>query len=244
MAEVGVAQIAPARHAHGVVGNEELVVHALLHAVKVAQHAERAAQCRAPGTGQRVEHAHFDVGHEGQAHHLRVAAGAVKVVQQDAHAHPPAGCGRHAAQQPPRAGVGVDGVVLQVECFLCSLHQGQAAAVGGLRPAQQQEAGSRARTGAGAALLHHLAQGGAARRGQRLADGALHLLRQPCAARCQAERGGAQPGAPARVGQGAGACQGCGVRRHGVRQVGQADTPGIAHAGRTACQRMRRGLTS
>ena len=44
VAEIRIAQVAPTRDTHGIVGNEELVVHALLQALEVAQHAEHAAQ--------------------------------------------------------------------------------------------------------------------------------------------------------------------------------------------------------
>ena len=161
MAEIGIAQVAPAGDAHGVVGNEQLVVHALLHPRKIAQGTDHAPQRRVTGTGHRVEHAHFDVGLKGQAHHLRVRAGGVEVVQQHAHAHAAPGCGHHAAQQTLGAGIGVNGVVLQVQRFLGRLDQCQAAAIGRLGAGEQQKAGFKAPTRRRAALLHLGGQRGA-----------------------------------------------------------------------------------
>ncbi|MDT4843532.1 hypothetical protein FQZ97_774660 [compost metagenome] len=178
IAEVGVAQVAPARHAHHVVGQEQLVVHALLDARDLADGVEHAVEAGAARTRERVEQPHLDVRDEGQAEHQRVAADGVEVVQQDAHPHAALGRRAQPAHQPAGAGVGVDGVVLQVQRLLCVLDQRQPAAVGRLRAAQQQEAGIEARLVGVAALPQQRGQRRAVGRGERGRDGAVHLLRQ------------------------------------------------------------------
>ena len=183
VAKVGVAQVAPARNAQGVVGNEQLVVHALLHPREVAHQAENAPQLRIACTRQRVEHAHFHIGHKGQPHHLRVSPGAVQIVQQHAHPHTTLCSGHHALQQPLRAHVGMDGVVLQIQRLLRRFHKCQTAAVGRLRAAEQHESRRVARFGCGFLLLHHAGQRRAGRVGQRAAYGAINVPWQTRAAR-------------------------------------------------------------
>ena len=183
VAKVGVAQVAAARNAQGVVGNEQLVVHALLHPREVAHQAENAPQLRIACTRQRVEHAHFHIGHKGQPHHLRVSPGAVQVVQQHAHPHTTFCGGHHALQQPLRAHVGMDGVVLQIQRLLCRFHQRQPAAVGRLCAAEQHESRRVASFGGSLLLLHHAGQRRAGRVGQRAAYGAINVLWQTRAAR-------------------------------------------------------------
>jgi hypothetical protein len=168
IAEVGVAQVAPARDAEHVVGQEQLVVHALLDARGVVDGVEQAAEGGVARAGQRVEQPHLDVRDEGQAQHQRVAPGGVEVVEQHAHAHAAFGRRAQPAHEAAGAGVGVDGVVLQVQRLLGALDQREPAAVGGLRAAQQQEAGFVARLVGLAALLHQVGQRGAGgRRGDR-----------------------------------------------------------------------------
>ena len=96
--EIGVAQIAPAHYAHGVISHKQLVVHALLGALKVRQYAPGPPQAGAARTRQRVEHAHFHIGHKSQAHDLCIRACAVKVVQQHPHPHTTL-CGFHNGAQ-------------------------------------------------------------------------------------------------------------------------------------------------
>jgi len=73
----------------------------------------------------------------------------------------------------------VDRVVLQVQRLLGAFDQRQAAAVGRLRTAQQQEAGFVARLVGLPALLYQVGQRGAGgRRGDGGRDGAVDVLRQ------------------------------------------------------------------
>jgi hypothetical protein len=87
----------------------------------------------------------------------------VEVVEQHAHAHAAFGRRAQPAHEAAGAGVGVDGVVLQVQRLLGALDQREPAAVGGLRAPQQQEAGFVARLVGLAALLHEVGQRGAGR---------------------------------------------------------------------------------
>ncbi|MNV31449.1 hypothetical protein D3C71_1227590 [compost metagenome] len=204
IAEIGIPQVAAPGDAHGVVGDEELVVHALLHPRKVAQRAEHAPQRRAPCPGERVEHPHFDVGYKGQAHHLRIAAHAVKIVQQHPHTHAAPGCGHHTEQQALGAGVGMDGVVLQVQRFLRGIYQRQAAAVGCLWPTEQQEPRGVAAACRCPAILHELAQGRPCGGGQGARHRPLHVLGQAgAAAGCACDDDGQkrQPAVAGRVAQ-------------------------------------------
>ena len=101
------------------------------------------SEAREPGSG--IEQADLDVGLEGQAQHLGVLAHRVEVVEQDADAHAaPRGIAQR-LQQHFGAGVGVDGVVLQVQAALRRLDQRQAAGKGGADAVQQPEAGVTAR---------------------------------------------------------------------------------------------------
>lgn len=52
----------------------------------------------------------------------------------------------------------MDGVVLQVQCFLCVLYQGEAAAIGFLGAAEQEKTGVVACLGAATTIVHDLGQ--------------------------------------------------------------------------------------
>lgn len=65
----------------------------------------------------------------------------MKVIQQYPHPYTPAGCSDHAAQQSFAAGIGMNGVVLQVQGFLGVFYESQAAAVCLLGAAEQEETG-------------------------------------------------------------------------------------------------------
>ena len=153
-------------------------MHALLDARGVVERVEEAAQHRSPGAGERIEHPHLDVGLEGETHDERIAPGTMEVVEQDAHAHTAPGGFVHGPEQPAGAGVGMDGVVLEVEGLLRALDQSEPAAIGELRAVEQQEAGFETRAGGIAALLHQRRKRGTGRRGECGGDRPLHVLGQ------------------------------------------------------------------
>ena len=219
--KVGITQIASARNANAVVCNKQLVVHALLGTLKVGECGQRADDGGATRPRQRVEHAHLNAGHKGHAHDLCVLACAVKVIQQYAHPYPALGRLHNGVQQACRAGVGMDGVVLQVQRLRGRFHQGQAAGKCSIGPAQQHKAGAVGRVCCCALCLHHLAQRCALRLGQRMAGRARRHGGQT-ATGGQQQRQHAQQGAhgstqSSRVG---GGC--CGWHGRGRQQMGWA----------------------
>ena len=182
-AEVGVAQVAPAGDAPGVVGDVQLVVHAVLHAPEVVQRAHGAHHGGAAPARQRVVHAHLHAGQKSHAHHQRVLAGGVEVIQQDAHAHAALGGQAHFLQQARGALVAVDGVVLDVQRAAGLLRQRQAAAEGEVGGIDQRVAGQVGRRVGRPARRRQLAQRRAGGAGQRVRYRALDVLGQAAAAR-------------------------------------------------------------
>ncbi|MNS60118.1 hypothetical protein D3C72_930990 [compost metagenome] len=134
--EIGVAEVAPAHHPHHVVGQKQLVVHTLLGALKIGCGIPHAAERGVAAAHQRIEHAHLDIRLERQAHHLGIAPGAMKIVEQHPHPNAPACRLDHGIEEAGRAGIGMDGVVLQIQRLLRALHQCQACAIGGLGAGQ------------------------------------------------------------------------------------------------------------
>ena len=63
-------------------------MHALLGALKIGQQGKGAAEHGVTWPGERVEHAHLDVGLKSQAHHLSIRARAVKIIEE--HTNPDA----------------------------------------------------------------------------------------------------------------------------------------------------------
>jgi hypothetical protein len=174
--KVGIAQVASANHGQGVVGHEQLVVHALLGALKVGQQRPGPADGGGARAGQRIEHAHLHIGHKSQAHDLRVGPRAVEVVQQHAYAHAAPGRLHDGAQQSPGALVCMDGVVLQIQRLLCVFHQRHAAAEGMPGAGDQGKSRGIWLCLGRASLRDEQAQLGALGLAQCGADGALHIL--------------------------------------------------------------------
>ena len=139
VAKIRVTQIAPTHHTHHVVGEKQLVVHALLRALKVAHRMPHAPDRGFPITGQRVEHPHLHIGHKRHPHHQRVAPRAMKVVEQNPHPHPTLRRSHDRQHQALGTGIRVNRVVLQIERLPRVLDQGQAPTVGRLRTAEQLE---------------------------------------------------------------------------------------------------------
>lgn len=186
--KVGIAQIAPTNHGQGVVGHKQLVVHALLRALKVGQQGPGAADGGGARAGQRVEHAHLHIGHKSQAHDLRVRPRAVEVVQQHAYAHAALGRLHDGAQQSPGTLVCMDGVVLQIQRFLCVFHQRHAAAEGMLGAGEQGKSRGIWLCLGRASLRDEQTQLCALGLAQCGADGALHILGQRRRATCEQHR--------------------------------------------------------
>ena len=114
--EVLVGDVATARHRHHAVGDEELVVHAVVEPAEVEDRRRVAAADAARAVAaERVEEAHLDVGERRQAAQQRIRMGRVEVVDEEADAdaaHARVAQGLH--QQAPGRVV-LEHVVLHVE---------------------------------------------------------------------------------------------------------------------------------
>ena len=86
--EVLVGDVAAARHRHHAVGDEELVVHAVVEPAEVEDRRRvAAADAAAAVAAERIEEAHLDVRERRQAAQQRVGVGRVEVVDEEADAH-------------------------------------------------------------------------------------------------------------------------------------------------------------
>ncbi len=190
--EIGIPEVAAAGDAHGVVGDEQLVVHALLDAGHVLQRRDDAADQRGARAGQGIEQSDLHVGLECQAQHLGVLSRRIEVVEQqpDPHAAPRGIAQR--LQQDFGAGVGVDGVVLQVQAALGRLDQRQPAGKCCAYTVQQPEARITARALLRSALLHQLAERRLLRRVEGRRCRTLYVVRQARAAGNQARKADGQ----------------------------------------------------
>jgi hypothetical protein len=136
-AEVFVGNVATAGHCEAVVGNEELVVHAPVHALDLVQRQQHTGAQAAAAHRQRIEHAHLGIGMRGQTAQQFVLAAGEQVVDQQAHAHATLRGVAQLAKKLPARGVVGHHVVLRVDGVdrgLCERH----ARVEGLVAVRQQ----------------------------------------------------------------------------------------------------------
>ena len=120
-----IRHIAPADHRHRAVGDEQLVVHAMVDPPPLAHRGKEAPDLPAfAGAAERIEDAHLDVlvRGEGEEHFVLTLAG-VEVVDQQPHAHTPIGGVAQRAQQPAAGFVHLEVVVLNVERHLGAARQ-------------------------------------------------------------------------------------------------------------------------
>ncbi len=188
--EIFVADVAPAGDGDHAVGDEQLVVHAVVDSIDVAERTDESARQRFAQAAEGVEQPHFDVRRFGQCAQHRVGLRGEQVVDQQAHAHAAlAGVAQQTQQQAP-GGVVVDDVVLQVQTVAGAPNQLQARVqrIGAQR--QQPEAGQVARRGGGPGDFGQVACG---RRRQRLGH-RLRPGRRQCAAagHCRRQQHGEQ----------------------------------------------------
>ena len=125
--EVLVGDVAAADHRHHAVGDEHLVVHAVVEAAEVEERRRVAAgDAFRAGAAERIEQAHLDVRERRQAAQQRVRLGGVEVVDEQAQAHAThRGVAQRRHQQPPGRVV-LELVVLHVERDARPLRQLQA----------------------------------------------------------------------------------------------------------------------
>ncbi|MCY1505275.1 hypothetical protein D9M68_394780 [compost metagenome] len=98
--EVLVREVAPAGDGHGAVGDEQLVVHAVVEPPEIAEELQPAQRRVIARVHERVEQPHLRVRLGGQPEQQAVHAGGVEVVEQQPHAHPaPGGVAQFAQQQ-------------------------------------------------------------------------------------------------------------------------------------------------
>ncbi len=128
--EIFVAQVATADHRHRVVGDPQLVVHAPVQALRVAEVFEHMQQAEGASAGEGVEDAHLDMGEARQRGQVEVLALRVEVVDQQPHAHAALRRAQHARQQQLRAGVVAHDVVLQIQRVQGRLGQAHACGEG------------------------------------------------------------------------------------------------------------------
>ena len=186
LAEIDIAQIAAAGDAEGIVGQEQLVVHAVLHALEIVQRTEDAQKAVAARAADRVEQADFHAGHEDQLQHPGIRALGVEVVQQDAHPHAAFGRIAYSRQQFARRGIGMDGVILQVQRAFGLPGQRKPGGKGGIGTAEQAEAGVLSATGLLAQLAGEPSQRGGLADRQGMGGRLLVIGRQRATtAQCQ-----------------------------------------------------------
>ena len=118
--EILVADVASANNGGGIVGNEQFVVHPVIHPLAgnnklgVAQQLEHAARV------ERIEEPDFDSRMSGQCPDLPVASDVVGVIDQHSYAYPAIGSTNNGCHQQLARRVVLNGEILQVECtFRC-----------------------------------------------------------------------------------------------------------------------------
>jgi sulfur carrier protein ThiS len=121
--EVFVGQVAPADDGERAVGDQQLVVHAVIQAAVVPQRVEGPAERAFAPAGERVVQANFDVRHRAQSEQQRVQADRVRVVDEQPHAHAALARVAQLAQQRAADAVVADQVGLHVDRRLRSAQQ-------------------------------------------------------------------------------------------------------------------------
>ena len=113
--EVLIADIAAAGDGQRVVGDEQLVVHAVIDAANVARRGDEPGPGRESAAGKRIEHPDLDVRVFAQMQEAPVFARRIEIIDQDAHPHAAVRRQAHMMQQQPRGIVLLNDVVLDVE---------------------------------------------------------------------------------------------------------------------------------
>ncbi len=113
--EVLVADVAPAAHRQRVVGDEQLVVHAVVDAAELVQRRQHTLRRRAGARGQWIEQPHLDIGVGREVGEHDVVAGGVEIVDQQAHAHAARRRVAQLAQEAVADRIAVHLVVLRID---------------------------------------------------------------------------------------------------------------------------------
>ena len=97
------------------VGDEQLVVHAVVEPLEIERHCEQPARSRSPIGDHRVEQPDLDVGGGGQAGEQVAQVAGVEIVDRQAYAHAALSCVAQRPRDRPAGRVVSDQVVLQVD---------------------------------------------------------------------------------------------------------------------------------
>ena len=130
--EIFIADIAAADDGGLPVGGERLVVHPLIDAPEVGDHAEQAGRTQ----GHGVEHAHLDVRMTVDGEQRGVGGHRAEIVEQQAHAHAAVGRPEQMLKQDFARHVLVPDEILHIETALRRIRQGQPRGQG-LAPVQK-----------------------------------------------------------------------------------------------------------
>ena len=119
--EIFIADIAAADDGDLPVGGERLVVHPLIDAPEVGDHAEQAGRTQ----GHGVEHAHLDVRMTVDGEQRGVGGHRAEIVEQQAHAHAAVGRAEQMLEQDLARHVLVPDEILHIETALRRIRQRQ-----------------------------------------------------------------------------------------------------------------------
>ena len=113
--EILVRDVAPAHDRSDAVRDEQLVVHSAIETLEGDERRHELGGDALPAAAERIEHAHFHVPERSEAAKHLIAAGRVKVIDEQAHAH---AAQRRVAEVPHEQAPGAivcNEVVLDVE---------------------------------------------------------------------------------------------------------------------------------
>ena len=108
-------EMAPADDRDRVVRDPQLVVHAAVQSRRVPEEFKKLRQPEGAAARKRVERAHFDIGMRREAREIEIFSRCIKIVDQQAHAHPAMSRAQHAVEKELSRGVLSYDEVLQVE---------------------------------------------------------------------------------------------------------------------------------
>ena len=95
LAEVLVAEVAPADDGRGIVGHEHLVVHAVVEPGGIAEELREPAEAERSAAQERIEDPYLDVAMARERGEGEIAADRVDVVDEHPHAHAAVRRGEH-----------------------------------------------------------------------------------------------------------------------------------------------------
>ena len=163
--EVLVAEIASADDRDRVVGHPQLVVHAAVKPLGIAQELEQASDSGLAAGHEWIEQPRLDARNQGRRATYEIAICGMDIVEQDAHSYTAFGGRGYALQQQVGRAVVADAVVLQVERPFGGIGergprlQGLRAGVDDLHSRQRRVRRAFGREGASETSLRRLLQG-------------------------------------------------------------------------------------